>query len=210
MTGERGSLAEALHTLLAELIAIPSTTPPGDTQAICAAAATHLEAAGCAVSMPMRTPPIANLVATLGAGAPSLVVQRAHRHGRRRRPRGLAQRPLRRDHGRRPHPRARRQQLQGLGGGASLARRRGGAARRAGAGKPDLRARRRRRAPRPRGHRLPARGRADRAGRPGARRAPRRTSSSSRSAASCGWRSRPPAGPPTAATRRPATTPSCA
>ena len=73
MTGERGSLAEALHTLLAELIAIPSTTPPGDTRAICTAAAAQLEAAGCAVSMPMRTPPIANLVATLGAGAPSLV-----------------------------------------------------------------------------------------------------------------------------------------
>ena len=73
MMGDDGSLAETLHGLLAELIALPSTTPPGDTQAICAAAARHFEAAGCAVSMPMRTPPIANLVARLGAGAPSIV-----------------------------------------------------------------------------------------------------------------------------------------
>ena len=73
MTGAEGSLADSLHALLAELIALPSTTPPGDTQAICAAAAAHFEAAGCAVSMPMRTPPIANLVARLGDGKPSLV-----------------------------------------------------------------------------------------------------------------------------------------
>ena len=73
MMGDDGSLAETLHGLLAELIALPSTTPPGDTQAICAAAARHFEAAGCAVSMPMRTPPIANLVARLGVGEPSIV-----------------------------------------------------------------------------------------------------------------------------------------
>ena len=70
---ETGAIAESLHALLAELIAIPSTTPPGDTQAICAAAAAHFEAAGYAVSTPMRTPPIANLVAQRGDGAPSLV-----------------------------------------------------------------------------------------------------------------------------------------
>ena len=73
MTGAEGCLADSLHALLAELIALPSTTPPGDTQAICAAAAAHFEAAGCAVSMPMRTPPIANLVARLGDGKPSIV-----------------------------------------------------------------------------------------------------------------------------------------
>ena len=73
MTDADSPLAETLHTLLAELIALPSTTPPGDTQAICAAAAEHLAAAGYAVSTPMRTAPIANLVATLGTGAPSLV-----------------------------------------------------------------------------------------------------------------------------------------
>ncbi len=73
MTDANDSLAETLHGLLAALIAIPSTTPPGDTQAICAAAAAHFEAAGCTVSMPMRTPPIANLVARLGAGPPCVV-----------------------------------------------------------------------------------------------------------------------------------------
>ena len=73
MTNAEGPLAESLHALLAELIALPSATPPGDTRAICAAAAEHFEAAGCEVSTPMRTPPIANLVATLGSGTPCLV-----------------------------------------------------------------------------------------------------------------------------------------
>ena len=73
MTDADEALAKTLHGLLAELIAIPSTTPPGDTQAICAAAAAHLEAAGYAVSMPMRTSPIANLVARTGEGTPCVV-----------------------------------------------------------------------------------------------------------------------------------------
>ena len=73
MTGAEGAVAESLHALLAELIALPSVTPPGDTRAICAAAAEHFSAAGYAVSTPMRTPPIANLVARLGKGPPSLV-----------------------------------------------------------------------------------------------------------------------------------------
>lgn len=73
MTDADASLAETLHALLAELIALRSTVPQGDTQAICVAAAEHLAAAGYAVSTPMRTPPIANLVATLGSGSPSLV-----------------------------------------------------------------------------------------------------------------------------------------
>ena len=49
-------------------------------------------------------------------------VQRPHRHGRHRRPRGLAHRPLRRNDGEGLCLRARRQQLQGFGGGASVAR----------------------------------------------------------------------------------------
>ncbi len=73
MTDADGSLAETLHGLLAELIAIPSTTPPGDTQAICAAAARRFREAGYAVSMPMRTSPIANLVARTGEGTPCVV-----------------------------------------------------------------------------------------------------------------------------------------
>jgi acetylornithine deacetylase/succinyl-diaminopimelate desuccinylase family protein len=67
------SLGTALADILADLIAIPSTTPPGDTQAICAYAGDRLAAAGYRVETPMRTPPIANTVATLGEGAPCVV-----------------------------------------------------------------------------------------------------------------------------------------
>ena len=73
MTDAEKAIAESLHALLAELIAIPSVTPPGDTRAICEAAGEHLSAAGYEVSTPMRTPPIANLVARLGEGSPSVV-----------------------------------------------------------------------------------------------------------------------------------------
>ena len=68
VTGDEKPIAESLHVLLAELIAIPSTTPPGDTRAICEVAGEHFRAAGYAVSMPMRTSPIANLVARMGGG----------------------------------------------------------------------------------------------------------------------------------------------
>ena len=73
MSDAEKSIADSLHGLLAELIAIPSTTPPGDTRAICEAAGEHFRAAGYDVSMPMRTPPIANLVARLGEGSPCVV-----------------------------------------------------------------------------------------------------------------------------------------
>ncbi len=65
--------AEALHDLLAALIAIPSITPPGDTRAVCDFAADRLRADGYRVDVAMRTPPIANLVAQLGEGAPCLL-----------------------------------------------------------------------------------------------------------------------------------------
>ena len=73
MSDNEKAIADSLHALLAELIAIPSVTPPGDTQAICEAAGEHFKAAGYEVSMPMRTPPIANLVARLGEGSPCVV-----------------------------------------------------------------------------------------------------------------------------------------
>ena len=73
MSDQEKAIADSLHGLLAELIAIPSVTPPGDTQAICEAAGEHFRAAGYDVSMPMRTPPIANLVARLGEGSPCVV-----------------------------------------------------------------------------------------------------------------------------------------
>ncbi len=73
MSASDKSIAESLHALLAELIAIPSTTPPGDTRAICEAAGEHFKAAGYEISMPIRTPPIANLVARLGEDSPCIV-----------------------------------------------------------------------------------------------------------------------------------------
>ena len=73
MTDAEMPIADSLHAILAELIAIPSTTPPGNTTAICGAAGEHLRAAGYEVSLPMRTPPIANLVARLGKGSPCVV-----------------------------------------------------------------------------------------------------------------------------------------
>ena len=74
MSDAEKAIADSLHALLAELIAIPSVTPPGDTQAICEAAGEHFKAAGYEVSLPMRTPPIANLVARLGEGSPCVVL----------------------------------------------------------------------------------------------------------------------------------------
>jgi acetylornithine deacetylase/succinyl-diaminopimelate desuccinylase family protein len=60
--------------ILSDLIAIPSTFPPGDTSAIAAYAAHRLRAAGYAVQVLDRDrPEIANVVARLGSGAPSLV-----------------------------------------------------------------------------------------------------------------------------------------
>jgi acetylornithine deacetylase/succinyl-diaminopimelate desuccinylase family protein len=60
--------------ILSDLIAIPSTFPPGDTSAIAAYAAHRLRAAGYDVQVLDRDrPEIANVVAKLGSGAPSLV-----------------------------------------------------------------------------------------------------------------------------------------
>ncbi len=60
--------------ILSDLIAIPSTFPPGDTSAIAAYAAHRLRAAGYEVQVLDRDrPEIANVVAKLGDGAPSLV-----------------------------------------------------------------------------------------------------------------------------------------
>lgn len=60
--------------ILSDLIAIPSTFPPGDTSAIAAYAAHRLRAAGYTVQVLDRDrPAIANVVAKLGRGSPSLV-----------------------------------------------------------------------------------------------------------------------------------------
>jgi acetylornithine deacetylase/succinyl-diaminopimelate desuccinylase family protein len=67
------ALADDLVAALGELIAIPSTYPPGDTRAICAYAARRLAAAGYAVETVEKTAGVANVVARLGGGRPCLV-----------------------------------------------------------------------------------------------------------------------------------------
>lgn len=69
MTGD----ADAIVAILSDLVAIPSTYPPGDTTAICAYARRRLRAAGYAVATPTKTAGVANLVARLGSGRPQLV-----------------------------------------------------------------------------------------------------------------------------------------
>lgn len=58
--------------LLAELVARPSTTPPGSTASICTFIAATLRTAGYAVAIHARAPGVDNVVASLGAGAPVL------------------------------------------------------------------------------------------------------------------------------------------
>ena len=70
---ERKQTTDAVTAILRDLIAIPSTDPPGDTTAICAYAAERLAAAGYAVETLSRADGVANAVGRMGEGAPSLV-----------------------------------------------------------------------------------------------------------------------------------------
>ncbi len=65
--------ADAIVSILSDLVAIPSAYPPGDTTAICDYAARRLRAAGYVVEMPAKIAGVANLVARLGSGRPQLV-----------------------------------------------------------------------------------------------------------------------------------------
>jgi succinyl-diaminopimelate desuccinylase len=58
--------------LLAELVARPSPTPPGSTETICAFIADTLKTSGYTVAIHSRAPGVANVVASLGSGAPVL------------------------------------------------------------------------------------------------------------------------------------------
>ncbi len=58
--------------LLAGLVACPSTTPPGETVAVCAELASKLRAAGYRVDVHARAAGIDNVVATSGSGNPVL------------------------------------------------------------------------------------------------------------------------------------------
>ena len=70
---QRKQITDAVKAILSELIAIPSTDPPGDTTAICAYAAERLAAAGYATETLSRVDGVANAVGRMGKGRPSLV-----------------------------------------------------------------------------------------------------------------------------------------
>ena len=65
-------LTQDLTALLRDLIAIPSTYPPGDTRAICTYIRERFERAGYACDTPSRAEGVHNVVARTGAGAPQL------------------------------------------------------------------------------------------------------------------------------------------
>ena len=71
---DRRALAERLFGILRDLVAIPSPFPPGDTAAIAAFAADFLTPFGYRVERHSRTPGIVNVVARLGTGRPSVVL----------------------------------------------------------------------------------------------------------------------------------------
>ena len=70
---DRTALATSLTACLADLIAIPSPFPPGDTAKICAYAAERLKRASYRTEVTHRKPGVDNVVASLGSGAPHLV-----------------------------------------------------------------------------------------------------------------------------------------
>lgn len=72
-TIDEAALADELATILAQLIARPSTVPPGDTRAIAAFASGRLRSAGYATETASRAEGLDNVVATLGAGEPWVV-----------------------------------------------------------------------------------------------------------------------------------------
>lgn len=71
MQGE--SITQEILAILTDLIAIPSTSPPDDTRAICGYAGDRLKRAGYAVETASRAQGIDNVVGRIGAGTPSIV-----------------------------------------------------------------------------------------------------------------------------------------
>ena len=64
---------DVISKILTELIALPSSFPPGDTEAISAYTEKRLKKAGYQTGIYSRSPPIDNVVAKMGSGAPSIV-----------------------------------------------------------------------------------------------------------------------------------------
>ncbi|MGQ0654844.1 MAG: M20 family metallopeptidase [Betaproteobacteria bacterium] len=71
---ERRELGEQLFALLRDLVAIPSTFPPGNTERICAFCADFLKPLGYATNVHTKTRGVDNLVARIGRGSPSIVL----------------------------------------------------------------------------------------------------------------------------------------
>ena len=74
MTNE-AKLAQDLTALLGDLIAIPSTYPPGDTRDICAYIRKRFERAGYACETPSRAEGVANVVARTGSGSTAISIR---------------------------------------------------------------------------------------------------------------------------------------
>lgn len=70
----------SLQTLLADLVRIPSPTPPGDCRAIAAFIARHLSDTGAIIRVlsPPEKPEAQSVVATLGDGSPPVILLHAH------------------------------------------------------------------------------------------------------------------------------------
>ena len=66
-------MKEELFALLRDLVAIPSTFPPGNTERICAFCGDFLKALGYTTSTHTKTKGVDNLVARIGQGKPSIV-----------------------------------------------------------------------------------------------------------------------------------------
>ena len=66
-------IADQVINILNDLIKIPSSFPPGNTEEISSYAAKRLKSAGYQTKIYTRTPPIDNVVAKMGSGKPSIV-----------------------------------------------------------------------------------------------------------------------------------------
>ena len=73
MSIDESPIKQELTDILSRLIATPSVFPPGDTRDICNFAAGRFEAAGYRTDVVTKTEPIANVVARIGSGPPSIV-----------------------------------------------------------------------------------------------------------------------------------------
>lgn len=71
------AITREILAILTDLIAIPSTSPPDDTRAICAYAGDRLRKAGYAVETASRADGIDNVLGRIGSGTP-LIVFNAH------------------------------------------------------------------------------------------------------------------------------------